>query len=65
MSGRAAAEPRYRGILADDGRLMAILLFNMDFGDAWEHIDDPDYPVESSRSAVAMGINFLVYALMN
>jgi hypothetical protein len=64
-SGRAAAEPRYRGILADDGRLMAILLFNMDFGDAWEHIDDPDYPVESSRSAVAMGINSLVYALMN
>jgi hypothetical protein len=65
--GRDSAEPHYRGIPAEDGRLMAILLHNMDFGDAWEFVDTPElYPVESSLGgAVPIGINMLVYALMN
>jgi hypothetical protein len=66
MAGRASAEPHYRGIPAEDGRLLAILLHNLDFGDAWEHFADSNYPVESSLGgAVPIGINILVYALKN
>jgi hypothetical protein len=58
-------QPHYRGIFDGDGRLMVILLHNLDFGDGWEHISDPNYPVEISLGgAVTMGINILVYALM-
>jgi hypothetical protein len=40
------------------------LLFNMDFGDGWEHVDDPNYPESASMGgAVAMGINIVAYAL--
>jgi hypothetical protein len=54
----------YRGLLDDDGRLMAIFLHNMDFGDGWEHSDDPKYPKEASwGGAIPMGINIVVYAL--
>jgi hypothetical protein len=43
---------------------MAILCHNHDFGDAWEHIDDPWYPKEMSLGyGVPMGINIVVYAL--
>jgi hypothetical protein len=40
------------------------MAINMDFGDAWEHVDDPRYPKEASlRGAIPMGINIVVYAL--
>jgi hypothetical protein len=66
LTRRDSAEPHYRGIAAEDGRLLAILLHNLDFGDAWEHVDNPEYPVESSLGgAVPIGINILVYALMH
>ena len=58
------SEPRLMGISDDDGRLMAIICHNYDFGDAWEHIDDPWYPKEYSMGfAVPMGINIVTYAL--
>jgi hypothetical protein len=60
----AGEEPKFRGLVNRDGRLMAILLHNMDFGDAWEHVDDPAYPKEASLGgAIPMGINIVVYAL--
>lgn len=66
IGGRDFGEPHYRGIPAEDGRLLAILLHNLDFGDAWEHVADPEYPVEASLGgAVPIGINILVYALKN
>jgi hypothetical protein len=60
---RPLDNPVYRGILADDGRVMAIMLQNMDFGDAWEHSGDDIYPPELAAGAVAMGINIVAYAL--
>lgn len=64
-TGTAAADdPVFRGLVDRDGRLMAILLHNMDFGDAWEHVDDPSYPEEASLGgAIPMGVNIVVYAL--
>lgn len=64
--GARAGEPQLWGISDDDGRLMAIICHNYDFGDAWEHIDDPWYPREFSMGqAIPMGINIVVYALSN
>lgn len=61
---RLGSEPRLLGLFDDNGRLMAILCHNHDFGDAWEHIDDPWYPKEMSLGyGVPMGINIVVYAL--
>jgi len=57
-------EPRLMGISDDTGRLMVIICHNHDFGDGWEHIDDPWYPKAYSMGfAVPMGINIITYAL--
>ncbi len=62
--GARVGEPRFWGLSDGDGRLMAIICHNFDFGDAWEHVDDPWYPREFSLGqAVPMGINIVVYAL--
>lgn len=58
-----AGPPRWRGIRDDDGRLMVAINFNMDTGDAWEHADDPVYPIAMTSFAYRVGINYLVYAL--
>ena len=55
--------PRWRGVYDEDGRLAVAINFNMDTGDAWEHADDADYPVEMTSFAYRVGINYLVYAL--
>jgi len=55
--------PRWRGIRDEAGRLIAAINFNMDTGDAWEHADDPAYPVAMTSFAYRVGINYLVYAL--
>lgn len=55
--------PRWRGIHDDRGRLMVAINFNMDMGDAWEHSDDPVYPVPMTSLAYRFGINYLVYAM--
>lgn len=52
-----------RGIFDDEGRLMVLIIWNMDMGDAWEHTYDPRYPKELSAEAYKLGINFVVYAL--
>ena len=37
--------PHVRGILDDDGRVMVLVNWNTDLGDAWEWADNPDYPL--------------------
>jgi len=56
-------EPRIRGIYDDEGRLMVIINFNTDLGDAWEWAEDPRYPLEYSTYAYEMGANMIVYAM--
>jgi hypothetical protein len=55
--------PRWRGIYDDKDRLMVAINFNMDVGDAWEHADDPNYPLPMTKLAYQFGINYLIYAM--
>lgn len=55
--------PYVRGIFDDDGRLMVLINWNTDLGDAWEWADDPNYPLKFSTFAYEMGINFVIYAM--
>ena len=51
------------GVYDDHGRLMMMINFNTDLGDAWEHAANPSYPREYSDIAYQMGVNTVIYAL--
>jgi hypothetical protein len=55
--------PQVRGIFDDGGRLMMLINWNTDLGDAWEWADDPYYPLKFSTYAFEIGVNFIVYAM--
>ncbi len=55
--------PYVRGISGDDGRLMVVINFNSDLGDAWEWAENPYYPLEFSTYAYQMGVNFVIYSM--
>jgi hypothetical protein len=55
--------PHVRGIFDDDGRLMVVINYNTDLGDAWEWAEDPWYPLEYSTFAYELGANMIVYAM--
>ena len=55
--------PYCRGIFDDQGRLMVLINWNTDLGDAWEWADNPYYPLEYSSFAFEMGVNFIIYAM--
>jgi hypothetical protein len=52
-----------RGVFDDEGRLMVVINFNTDLGDAWEWAEDPYYPLEYSTFAYEMGANMIVYGM--
>jgi hypothetical protein len=56
-------DPMIFGIFDDAGRLMVLITYNSDLGDAWEWMDLPCYPEMYSGQAYRMGINFIVYAM--
>ena len=55
--------PMVKGIHDENGRLMVIINWNTDLGDAWEWADDPYYPIKYSTYAYEMGVNMIVYAM--
>jgi hypothetical protein len=55
--------PTWLGIYDDKNRLMVAMNFNMDMGDAWEHADDPEYPVPMTALAYKFGTNYVIYAM--
>jgi hypothetical protein len=55
--------PYCLGIFDDRGRLMVVINWNTDLGDAWEHAEDPRYPLRYSTFAYQMAANFIVYAM--
>ncbi len=55
--------PLVRGIHDENGRLMVVINWNTDLGDAWEWADNPYYPLRYSTYAYEMGVNMIVYAM--
>ena len=51
------------GIHDEDDRLVVAVNFNMDMGDAWEHADDPVYPLPMTSLAYQFGVNYVIYAM--
>lgn len=60
---RDGFEPFVKAILDDKGRVMVLINWNTDLGDAWEWAEQPDYPLKYSTYAFQMGVNFIVYAM--
>jgi len=60
---RDGYHPVVRGIFDDERRLMVLVNWNTDLGDAWEWAENPYYPLHFSNYAYAMGINFIIYAM--
>jgi hypothetical protein len=56
-------QPHIRGISDDNGRLMVLITYNSDYGDAWEWMDDPNYPSEFTTYAYRLGLNSIIYAM--
>jgi len=55
--------PYVRGITDDRSRLMVVINWNTDLGDAWEWAESPYYPLRFSTFAYEMGANMIVYGL--
>jgi hypothetical protein len=56
-------KPAMYGISDDSGRLMVVVTYNSDLGDAWEYMDLACYPEMYAGQAYRMGINFMIYAM--
>jgi hypothetical protein len=56
-------EPGVFGISDDLGRLMVLATYNSDLGDAWEWMDDPEYPEPYTAQAYKMAMNFIIYSM--
>lgn len=59
-SERDGSAPFVKGIRDDDGRLMVIVNWNTDLGDAPEHAENPRYPLRYSTYAY---LNMIIYAM--
>lgn len=62
-SEKGGIVPHVRGIFDDEDRLMVIINFNTDLGDAWEWAEDPFYPIRFSSYAMEITANTIVYAM--
>ena len=60
---RDGYEPQVKGIFDEDGRLMVIINWNTDIGDAWEWAESPYYPLHYSTYAIEITVNIIVYAM--
>ena len=56
-------KPRILGIKDDNGRIMVVITYNSDLGDAWEWMDEPCYPEFYSGQSYRMGLNFIIDAM--
>ena len=60
---RSEIDPMIFGISDDNGRLMVLITYNSDLGDAWEWMDLGCYPQKYTGQAYRMGLNFMIYAM--
>ena len=61
----AGADPHYRALFDDQGRMMAIVCHNTDLGDGWEREGESEeyFRVYGEGKAYPMGINIIFYAM--
>ena len=57
------ADPAWRAMYDDKGRMVVAVNFNTDVGDAWEYADSPQYPEALPSLASRYGVNYLIYAM--
>lgn len=55
--------PQYLGIMDETDRIMIFIARNADNGDAWEWIDDPEYPLKYGLGAYRLGMNLIFYSM--
>ena len=55
--------PHWRGIYDGTGRLVVVINWNMDLGDAWEHSDEARYLEKWASLAYRLAMNYFVYDL--
>ncbi len=60
---KGGTNPGWFGIKDDEGRIMLVVNFNQDIGDAWEHADDAVYPAPYTALAYRLGVNYVLYAM--
>jgi hypothetical protein len=53
----------WRAIYDDKGRIVVLITFNSDVGDAWEWADDARYPEWIADFAIRLGVNSIVYSM--
>ena len=63
IDARLWGPAEWHGIHDDSGRLVVAINYNMDMGDAWEHADDPVYPVPMTSLAYRFAVNYVIYAM--
>ena len=63
IEARLYGPAEWHGIHDEQGRLVVAINYNMDMGDAWEHADDPVYPVPMTSLAYRFAVNYIVYAM--
>lgn len=63
IEARLYGPAEWHGIYDDEGRLVVAINFNMDMGDAWEHADDPVYPLPMTSLAYRFAVNYVIYAM--
>ncbi|MCZ6768850.1 MAG: DUF4159 domain-containing protein [Acidobacteria bacterium] len=56
-------QAHYRGIQDEKGRLMVMINYNVDLGDAWEWAEVQAYPRKYANLAFQLGINYIIYAM--
>ena len=62
-SNTSRQQPAWRAILDDDGRVMVMINWNVDLGDAWEHADMEEYASAYTSTAYRLGVNYMIYSL--
>lgn len=62
-SNSSRQQPQWRGVMDDDGRIMAVVNWNMDLGDAWEHADMEEYSALYTATAYRLGVNYVIYGM--
>lgn len=59
-----SAEPHFRGISDEHGRLMVVMTHNTDISDAWEREgEDPQFFLNFSPNGYAVGLDVVLYGM--